>query len=84
VPKDVGINANGEKVDKDDRSGGGMSQANCTERSTHLAKRIWEAFVRYRLTTSKVTLPPWEAMDEGQRKEVIALAAEALGYREER
>jgi hypothetical protein len=82
--KYVGIDAKGEKVDKDDRSGGGLvDEANCTERSTRLAKRIWEAFGRYRGTTSKVPLPAWEVMDEGQRKDMISLAAEALGYPKE-
>jgi hypothetical protein len=80
-PKCVGIKAKEEKVEKDDASGGGIvDEANCTERSTRLAKRIWEAFARYRGTTSKVPLPAWEAMDEGQRKDMVSLAAEALGY----
>ena len=65
--------------DKDERSGAGLSQANRAERTTRLAKRIWQAFARYRWTTSKVTLPPWEAMDEDQRNNLITLAAEALG-----
>ena len=71
-------------MDKDDRSGGGVSQATCTEQSIRLAKRIWEAFGRYRLTTSKVAPPRWEEMDECQRKDMIALAGEVLGYPEER
>jgi hypothetical protein len=64
-------------------AGEGSQVNNFTERTTRLAERIWEALVRHRWETSKVALPSWERMDEGQRKTILSLAAEALGCPEE-
>jgi hypothetical protein len=79
VPETVRINATRERVDKRPVPAGGRSQLEAGERITRLAQRIWEAFARDRWTMAKVALPPWEAVDERQRMDIISLAADALG-----
>ena len=66
-------------VQRCEGTAGGEAQEALGARTTLLAERIWEAFARHRLTTSKVALPSWEAIDEEQRADMISLAAEALG-----
>ena len=66
--KSARIVATREKVDK----------ADLAERSTLLARRIWDAFARHKWTTSNVALPPWNALDEGRRRHITSLSVEAL------
>jgi hypothetical protein len=75
----VGTNAVADKEDRGEGPGEGKSQGILSERTIRLAKRIWEAFARHRSTTSKGAPLSWEAMGEGERKDILALAAEALG-----
>jgi hypothetical protein len=82
VLESVRMSDAGEKMDKANATGGGGGQSDLAGRSTLLARRIWEAFVRHKWTTSKVALPAWNALDEGRRREMTSLSAEALGSRE--
>jgi hypothetical protein len=76
VRESVLINVTGKEAHKD--TGDGEGQARLAERNTRLAQRIWEAFARHKWMSSKVTVPPWQALDESQRKDLIFLSAEAL------
>ena len=70
------IDATSKTVRKDAGHGGG--QVDLAERNTRLAQRIWEAFARHKWMSSRVAVPPWGALDESQRKDLISLSAEAL------
>jgi hypothetical protein len=76
VRESASINATRKTVHKDGGQGGG--QADLAGRNTRLAQRIWEAFARHKWMSSRVTVPPWGALDESQRKDLISLSAEAL------
>jgi hypothetical protein len=84
VLESVRMSGAAEKMDKANAPRGGGDQSDLGERSTLFAQRIWEAFARHKWTTSKVALPAWSALDEGRRRDLTALSAEALSSGETR